>query len=264
MSFEFFLLFDFDVVGSAFFVAGTNQNFARFAVENCGVAVSNLSNAVADTDNRRDCASFGDDDRVSRGGADAEDNARDFVGRQSRDNGRLNVFARDDNFADDFRLFDAEQIFGNAFADVAHVDGTSAEVFVFHCLENLRLRFVRVDNGFRCRAADVDLLFNRAAHCGVFNHHAVRFENACLFVEFLRFEVVDAFFEIFGDGNECGGGFLLFGVFLAGFVRDEETVKILSREQNVADGNARNYAFALDFFCHEYSPTLHKKGGGKN
>ena len=264
VGFEFFLFLNLFVVSGAFFFGRTNQDFAGFAVEDNGVAVSDMLNAVANADNGRDSARLRDDNGVRGGGADAEDNARDFVCGQTRDNGRLNVFARDDDFARDFGFFDAEEVFGNAFADVAHIDCTAAEVFVFHLFEDLRLGFVSVEDGFGSRAAYVDLFVNRAAHCGVFDHHAVRFEDAGLFVEFLRLEFVDTLFEVFGDCNECVSGFFLFGLFGARLVRHEEAVEVLTREQDVADCDTGDYAFALNFLCHKFlPPKVTQKGRRK-
>ena len=160
MGFKFFLLLNLLVVAFAFFIRGTNQNFASLAVEDNGVAVSDLSNAVAHADNRRDSTSLSNNNSMSCRGADAEDNARDFIGWKSRDNGRFNILARDDDFADDFRFFNSEQIFRNAFADVAHIDSTSAEVFVFHLFKDLGVGFVSIEDSLGSRAADVDLRIN--------------------------------------------------------------------------------------------------------
>ena len=161
-----------------------------------------------------------------------------------------------DDFAlADLRLFDPEDILGNALADVAHVDRTTAEVFIFHLLENLSLRLVSVEHRARSTAALVDLLIDRAAHCRVFDHHAMRLEDRRLLLHVLLIEIVDRRNEFCRNLHERVRRDLFLVSFFLRLVIFEIAVEVLPREHDLADRYAGDNAFALHFLCHLNSPV---------
>ena len=224
------------------------------------VAVGDLVDAVflVEADNGRNGARFRDDDGMGRRGARAEEHAGDLLGRHARDDGRLDFAAAEDDFLiADFRLFDAEDVFCDALADVAQVDGAGSEVLILHLLEHLRLLFGRLEHSLRRVLDFVNLRVDVLCHHRILHHHAVRLENGGLLLRLVvLLHLLDAFAQLLGDGRQRCHGLLLLGCDVLGLVAHEVAVKILAREHDLAHCDARNDALATNFLCHCSFPQI--------
>ena len=251
---ELFLRLELVVVGSDFVGRRINGDFAALAVDDDVVAVGNLVDAVflVEADNGRDGARFRDDDGMGRRGARAEEDACNLLGRHASNDGRLDFAAAEDDFlVADFRLFDAEDVFRNALADVTQVDGAGSEVFVFHLLEHLRLLFGRLEHGLRRVLDFVNLRVDVLRHHRVLHHHAVCFEDGGLLLRLVvLLHLLDAFAQLLGDGRQCCHRLLLLGCDVLGLVAHEVAVEVLAREHDFAHRDTGNDAFATNFLCH--------------
>ena len=201
---ELFLLLDLVLVQQALLLGRSDDDVAAAAVEDDLVLVVDEVDLVADAEDGRDRTRLGDDDDVARRTARAEYDARDLLGGHPCHNGRLDLFAAQDDLPQsDLRLLDSENVFCDAFANVAQVDRARREVLVLHLLKHLRL-FVRgLEDALRCAAAHLDLALDVLRHHRVLHHHAVCLEDGRLFRLPLLAETFNRRKQCLGDGDKC-------------------------------------------------------------
>ena len=236
---EFFLLLDLVLIQQTLLLRRADDDVAAAAVEDDLVAVLDEADLVADAEDGRDGACLGDDDDVARRTARAEDDARDLVGGHARHDGRLDLLpAEDDLPRADLRLLDTEDVFCDALADIAQIDGTRSEVLILHLLEDLRL-FVRgIENALRRTAACLDLRLDVLCHHRILHHHAVRLQDGCLFGLLVFAQPINGREQILGDGGECRLRLALLLCNGAGLICREIAVEVLPCEHDLADGDA--------------------------
>ena len=107
--------------------------------------------------------------------------------------GRLNLTAaEDDLLVTDFRLLDAEDVLGDALADIAQVDSACCKVLVLHLLEHDGLLFRSLEDALRRIAELLDLSHDVVGHHRILYHHAVCFHDGGLLLHVLALELLDA------------------------------------------------------------------------
>ena len=217
------------------------------------VAICDAVDAVflVEADDRRDSACLRDDDGMGRRAARAEQDAGNLLRLHASDDRRLDLTAaEDDLLVADFRLLDAEDVLGNALADIAEVDGTGSEVLILHLLEHDSLLFSSLENSLRRIAELLDLGHDVVGHHRVLYHHAMCFHDGSLRLHVLALELLDALAQDFGDSRQRILCLLLLRLFVFRLVVDEIAIEILAREHDLAHGDAGDDAFTTNDFCH--------------
>ena len=257
---ELLLLLDLVAVGGDLVRRRVDRDLAALAIDDDVVAVGDLVDAVflVQADDRRDRACLGDDDGMRRRRARAQEHARDLLRRHTRDNGRLDLAAAEDDFlVTDLRLLDAEDELRDALADIAEVDGARGEILVVHLLEHLRLLLRGAQHAARRVAELVDLLLDVVRHHRILHHHAVRLEDSRLLLRLLiLLHLLDALTQLLGHRRERRLGLPLLRLLVLGLIAHEIAVEVLSREHDLAHGDTGDNALATNFFCHNSFPQI--------
>ena len=185
----------------------------------------------------------------------SQDHACDLVRRDVGDDGRLDLVpAEDHGIVADLRLLDAENVFGDALADVADVGGALAEIRIVHLLENCRLFLRRVEHCQRSVRERFDLRVHRLFHHRILREHAVRFKNSRLLRHPLRLQRLDVLLQYGDDSLDGILDLLVLNVLVAGRISFEVAVNVLACHHDRADRNAGDDALAAQTFCHMLLP----------
>lgn len=205
VSSELFLLLDLLVVARDVLRCRVDDDLAALAIHDDMVAICDAVDAVflVEADDRRDRACLRDDDSMGRRAARAEQDTGNLLRLHASDDRRLDLAAaEDDLLVADFRFLDAEDVLGNALADIAEVDGAGSEVLVFHLLEHDGLLFSSLEDSLRRIAELLDLGHDVVGHHRVLYHHAMCFHDGGLLLHVLALELLDALAQDFGDGRQ--------------------------------------------------------------
>ena len=250
---EFLLLLDLLVVAGNVFRCRIDDDLAALAVHDDVVAIRDAVDAVflVEADDRRDRASLGDDDGMGRRAARAEQDAGDLLRLHAGDDGRLNLTAaEDDLLVTDLRLLDAEDVLGDALADIAQVNSAGCKVLVLHLLEHDGLLFRSLEDALRRIAELVDLGHDVVGHHRILYHHAMCFHDGSLFLHVLALELLDALAQDLCHSRQRILCLLLLRLLVFRFVIDEIAIEILTCEHDLAHGNTGDDAFTTNDFCH--------------
>lgn len=200
---------------------------------------------------------------MGRRAARAEQDAGDLLRLHAGDDGRLNLTAaEDDLLVTDLRLLDAEDVLGDALADIAQVNSAGCKVLVLHLLEHDGLLFRSLEDALRRIAELLDLSHDVVGHHRILYHHAVCFHDGGLLLHVLALELLDALAQDLCDSHQGILCLLLLRRLVFRLVVDEIAVKVLACEHDLAHGDTGDDAFTTNDFCHFTFPlknSLHSR-----
>ena len=162
--------------------------------------------------------------------------------------------AKDHGIVADLRLLDAEDVLGNALADIADVGRSLPKIRIVHLLEDRRLLLRRIKNSQRRVRERVNLRVHRLFHHRILGEHAVCLKDCCLRRHILCLERLDVLLQNGDDSLDGILDLLVLNVLVAGRISLEVAVDVLACHHDPADRYAGDDALAAQTFCHMLLP----------